>query len=77
MRGVPGPDGVEAPVDLDLVRLAIPRRVYTSRQLDYVAEAVCDVHRARERPSPMEIVEQPAALRHFGARLRPLSPVRA
>ncbi len=77
MRGVPGPDGVEAPVDLDLVRLAIPRRVYTSRQLDYVAEAVCDVHRARERLSPMEIVEQPAALRHFSARLRPASPVRA
>lgn len=77
MRGVPGPDGVEAPVDLDLVRLAIPRRVYTSRQLDYVAEAVCDVHRARERLLPMEIVEQPAALRHFNARLRPRPPQRA
>ncbi len=75
MRGVPGPDGVEAPVDLDLVRLAIPRRVYTSRQLDYVAEAVCDVHQARGRLRPVEIVEQPEALRHFGARLRPLSPV--
>ncbi len=77
MRGVPGADGVEAPVELDLVRLAIPRRVYTSRQLDYVAEAVTDIHRARERLVPMEIVEQPAALRHFGARLRPAMPVRA
>ncbi len=61
----------EEPVDLDLVRLAIPRRVYTCCQLDYVAEAVTDVYAAREALLPLEIVEQPPALRHFGARLRP------
>jgi tyrosine phenol-lyase len=71
MRGRPGPGGREAPVALDLVRLAIPRRVYTCCQLDYVAEAVCDVHGAPERLQPMEIVHQPEALRHFGAVLRP------
>jgi tyrosine phenol-lyase len=72
MRGRPGPDGHEAAVDLDLVRLAIPRRVYTSRQLEYVAEAVIEVHRHRDRLRPLEIVDQPEALRHFGARLRPV-----
>jgi tryptophanase len=72
MKGKPGEDGAEAPVDQDLVRLAIPRRVYTCCHLDYVAEAVVEVHReARRRLRPIEIVDQPAALRHFGARLRP------
>jgi tyrosine phenol-lyase len=77
MRGQPAPGG-EKPVALDLVRLAIPRRVYTSRQLDYVAEAVVDVYGAPERLQPLEIVEQPETLRHFTARLRPRpSPVAA
>ncbi len=70
MCGRPSPEGVEAPVPLDLVRLAVPRRVYTSRQLDYVVEAVRDLYVARAELRPVEIVEQPAALRHFGARLR-------
>jgi len=72
MCGRPEPDGRERPVPLDLVRLAVPRRVYTSRQLDYVVQAVGDLHVHRDELRPIEIVEQPAALRHFGARLRPL-----
>ncbi len=71
MRGRPGPLGGEAPVDLDLVRLAVPRRVYTCCHLDYVAEAVIDLHRARDLLEPLELVDQPATLRHFGATLRP------
>jgi tryptophanase len=71
MRGRPEGGGKERPVALDLVRLAIPRRVYTCCHLDYVAEAVCDVYGAPERLQPLEILEQPEALRHFGARLRP------
>jgi tryptophanase len=71
MRGRPGADGREQPVALDLVRLAIPRRVYTCCHLDYVAEAVREVYENRDALRPLEIVEQPAALRHFGARLRP------
>lgn len=73
MKGAPGPDGREPPVELDLVRLAVPRRVYTSRQLRYVAEALIEIYQdALARLRPMAIVEQPAALRHFGACLRPL-----
>jgi len=71
MRGRPGSDGREEPVEMDLVRLAIPRRVYTCCHLDYVAEAVTRVHAGRDRLQPLEIVDQPPALRHFGARLRP------
>jgi tryptophanase len=71
MRGRPGADGREEPVALDLVRLAIPRRVYTCCHLDYVAEAVEDVHRAAGQLEPLEVVDQSAALRHFTARLRP------
>ena len=56
---------------LDLVRLAVPRRVYTCCHLDYVAEAVEDIHRAADALRPLEIVDQAAALRHFTARLRP------
>jgi tryptophanase len=71
MFGHPAADGREEPVKLDLVRLAIPRRVYTSRQLEYVAEAIVSIHADRDRLAALEIVEQPAALRHFNARLRP------
>jgi tyrosine phenol-lyase len=71
MRGHPEPGGREQPVLLDLVRLAIPRRVYTRCHLDYVAEAVAEVFGARERLRPLQIAEQPATLRHFTARLQP------
>lgn len=77
MAGKIDRDGVEHPVPLDLVRLAIPRRVYTSAQLDYVVEAVTEVHAARERLQGFEIVEQPSALRHFNARMRPCVEVPA
>jgi tryptophanase len=71
MSGRPDANGVERQVPLDLVRLAIPRRVYTCCHLDYVVEAVCDVYAGRQRLSGFEIVEQPPALRHFTAALRP------
>jgi tryptophanase len=64
--------GAETPVDLDLVRLAVPRRVYTCCHLDYVAEAVAEVHAARARLRGLRLVDEPRALRHFGARLEPL-----
>ncbi len=72
MRGRPDAEGHEAPVDLDLVRLAVPRRVYTCCHLEYVAEALAEVHEARGRLRGLRLVDQPPALRHFGARLEPV-----
>jgi tryptophanase len=57
---------------MELVRLAIPRRVYTHTQLDYVADACARVRDLGERLQGLEIVWQPPALRHFLCRLRPV-----
>ena len=66
-------DGVPAPAAMDLVRLAIPRRVYTQSHIDYVAEVVIDVaHRAADLPG-YRITAAPQALRHFTARMEPLA----
>ncbi len=53
---------------LELVRLAIPRRVYTQAHLDYVADVIIDLYRHPERLRPLRIVEEPPFLRHFLAR---------
>jgi len=67
------PDGTEAPGAMDLVRLAIPRRVYTQSHIDYVAEAVIEVAASRAKLTGYRIVSAPKALRHFTARLEPLA----
>ncbi len=56
----------------ELLRLAIPRRVYTQSHIDYVVEAILEVNSFRERLRGVEIVWQPPFLRHFSARFRPL-----
>jgi tryptophanase len=53
---------------LELVRLAIPRRVYTQSHIDYVVEAVVEVFRQAEQIRGLRIVEEPPALRHFTAK---------
>jgi tryptophanase len=66
------PDGSESPAAMELVRLAIPRRVYTQSHVDYVIEVIKWVaERASELPG-MRIVEQPSSLRHFTARFEPI-----
>jgi tryptophanase len=62
------PDGTEEPAHLDLVRLAIPRRMYTESQMKYVVEVVQDVFAIRESLRGMKFVRQPPALRHFTGR---------
>jgi len=56
----------------ELVRLAIPRRVYTQSHIDYVIEVILEIQARRGSLTGYEIVSQPAALRHFTARFRPL-----
>jgi len=65
-------DGSETPAAMDLVRLAIPRRVYTQSHIDYVAEAVLHVAAIKDGLRGFRIVQAPAFLRHFTARFEPL-----
>ncbi len=58
----------EKPAAMDLVRLAIPRRVYTQSHMDYVVEAVENVHKRRTSVKGLKIVSAPRFLRHFTAR---------
>jgi tryptophanase len=53
---------------MELVRLAIPRRVYTKSHIEYVAEAVTEVYNRRKQMRGMKIVWQPEFLRHFTAK---------
>ena len=68
------PDGTERAADLELVRLAFPRRVYTQSHMDYVAEVLLHVNTLASRIRGVKIVEQPPALRHFTAKFAPLVP---
>jgi tyrosine phenol-lyase len=58
---------------LDLVRLAIPRRVYTTEHMRYVAESVIQLHHERDRLKGLRITWEAPTLRHFTARLEELS----
>ena len=67
------PDGTEKAPAMDLVRLAIPRRVYTQSHIDYVAEAVIGVAGTKDRLRGYRITKAPAVLRHFTALFEPLA----
>jgi tyrosine phenol-lyase len=60
--------GKETLPALDLVRLAVPRRVYSNEQLDFVAHTVVELFRKREEIGGLRIVHQAPRLRHFTAR---------
>ena len=64
--------GEETPASMELVRLAIPRRVYTQSHIDYVLEACKRVWGNREKLKGFKIVEQAKFLRHFTAKFEPL-----
>ena len=66
-----GGEGHEPPA-MELVRLAIPRRVYTQSHIDYVAEVFIALKAKADTLRGMRIVEQPPALRHFTARFEEL-----
>jgi tryptophanase len=68
------PDGTEEPAPNELVRLAIPRRVYTRSHLAYVADAVAYVAERGRAIGGMRITYQPTAMRHFTARFAWIRP---
>jgi len=65
-------DGTEEPAAMELVRLAMPRRVYTQSHMDYVAEVIASLVPRATRMRGYRIVEQGPWLRHFTARFEPL-----
>ena len=60
------------PAPLELVRLAIPRRVYTQSHIDYVAEVILEVFDKRSGIKGLTITEEAPVLRHFTAKLKPI-----
>jgi tryptophanase len=61
-------DGKFIPPAMELVRLCLPRRVYTKSHMDYVAEAVIEVYNNREKLRPMKLTYEAKFLRHFTCR---------
>jgi tyrosine phenol-lyase len=60
-----------AATKMDLVRLAIPRRVYTQSHIDYVVEVILEVWKKREQIHGMKLTYEAPFLRHFTAKLEP------
>jgi tyrosine phenol-lyase len=65
--------GVVSYPQLELARLAVPRRVYTTEHMRYVAESVIELHQRREQLRGLRLTYEAPALRHFTARLEELS----
>jgi tyrosine phenol-lyase len=57
---------------LELVRLTIPRRVYTQAHMDVVTECIVDVYNRRDRLKGLKMVYEPEYLRFFQARFEPI-----
>jgi tyrosine phenol-lyase len=62
-----------AAAKMDLVRLAIPRRVYTQSHIDYVVEMILEVWKKREAIRGLKLTYEAPFLRHFTAKLEPVS----
>lgn len=61
-------DGKLIPADMELVRLAIPRRVYTQSHIDYLIEVFLEIKKNAEKIRGIKIIEEPKFLRHFTAK---------
>jgi tryptophanase len=66
-------NGSLIPPPMELVRLAIPRRVYTQSHIDYVLEIILEVFNNRRRLKGYKIVYEAPMLRHFTARFEPFN----
>ncbi|MES3630900.1 MAG: tryptophanase [Longimonas sp.] len=67
------PDGSEKPASMELVRLAIPRRVYTQSHVDYVIECFEDIVERADTLPGYAITHEPKRLRHFTAHFEPIA----
>ena len=65
MFGKKGSNGELIPASMELVRLAIPRRVYTQSHVDYVIEVFQEIKKQKNKAKGIKIVKQPKYLRHF------------
>ncbi len=70
MFGKYAENGKLIPALMELVRLAIPRRVYTQSHIDYVAEVIIEVYKNREKIKGLAIEYEAAALRHFTLKMK-------
>jgi tryptophanase len=64
--------GALIPAQMELVRLAIPRRVYTQSHIDYVIETFEELMKDRKSARGFRIAYEPPFLRHFTARFEPV-----
>jgi tryptophanase len=65
--------GNEVYADLELARLAVPRRVYTMSHIEYVVDRLSWLHRHADAVGGLKFVEEPKVLRFFFGRLEPLA----
>ena len=68
MFGKEDKNGNHIAPNMELVRLAIPRRVYTKSHMEYIAEAIIEAYNNRNKLRPMKITWQAPYLRHFTCR---------
>jgi tryptophanase len=73
MFGKTGPGGEFVPAAMELVRLAVPRRVYTDNHLNYVADVAGAIAKNPSACGGYRVTWAPPYLRHFTARLEPVS----
>jgi len=72
MFGKKAKDGSLIPASMELVRMAIPRRVYTQSHIDYVVEVFAELRQNKEQVKGYRIVKEPPFLRHFTAHFEPV-----
>lgn len=65
-------DGRHRYPKLELVRLAVPRRVYTDRHLEYVAKSIARLYEKRDTVGKLRMVYEPSVLRFFRAKFEPM-----